>query len=226
LSGQLPWDDVKYLCKTYKTDALVSLDLLETSVQTDIKKDVSFYEVTNIGYITEDVEKATMKIKYKAHISVYNSLAKILTGYVLTDTLYWEDSDRSIIKLFEKFTPVKEALMETGIAIALDFADEITPNWERDKRDLFVRGDKRFREALLFIKNNELEKAVNILNEVLQQAESEKVKSEAEFNLALLYELQGELDQAVEWAQKSYETMNRNNTYNYLEMLKERKINL
>lgn len=226
LAPQLEWDAVKYLCEMYKTDALISLDLFETKVSIDIRKEINFYQTSAITSVEEDIERAFINIGYEAQIRVYDPLKRKITNKVLTDTLYWEDSDRSIVNLFEKFTTVKNALIETGIAVAIEFSELITPVWETEKRELFVHGDSRFRDAFSLVNENKWDQAMKVWNSILEQTNSKKIKSMAEFNIALAYELQGDLDQAIEWALKSYETMYRNNTYNYLEVLNERKINL
>lgn len=47
--------------------------------------------------------------------------------------------------------------------------------------------------------------------------------SKVQLNIALGYEILGDIDNAIGWALKSYETMFRPLTYEYLETLKKRK---
>jgi hypothetical protein len=62
--------------------------------------------------------------------------------------------------------------------------------------------------------------------ETVQNAKSKSLKSKAEFNIALGYEMLGDIDESIKCALQSYETMFRTNTYNYLETLKRRKTEL
>jgi len=60
----------------------------------------------------------------------------------------------------------------------------------------------------------------------IEKTNSKSLKSKAEFNIALGHEMLGDIDSAIDWALKSYDTMYRTNTYNYLETLKFRKNDL
>ena len=220
LIKELPWSEVDDLCETYNTDALISLDYLKTSISTSFNRESNFNPFQGGFY---SVIVAKMSIKYEALIRVYDpAQEKILVRKLLQDTLFWEDYDNSINALFSRFTPVKNALMETGIATALDFTDEITPNWKREWRNFFSGGDNRLKEAALLVRNNQWDSAMAIWGEIENNAKSKSLKSKVELNIALGYEMRGDLNKAIEWAVKSYNTMYHPNTYEYLEILKRR----
>ena len=221
LIRELPWNEVKNLCELYNTDALISIDYMKTKVHTSFDRE-SYFNPFAGGFYS--VAEAKMNVSYNALIRVYDpSQEKVLIRKLLQDTLYWDDNAPTINELFNRFTPVKNALYEAGIAIALDFSDEISTNWRREWREYFATGDVKFKEAAPLIKNNQWEPAMALWKEVEENAKSKNLKSKAEYNIALGYELQGNLDQAIEWALKSYNTMYRASTYNYLEILKQRK---
>ena len=73
------------------------------------------------------------------------------------------------------------------------------------------------------IENNEWEPAMALWKDLAEKSNSKSTRSKAEFNIAIGYELQGNLNEAITWALKSYNTMYRTLTYNYLEVLKRRK---
>jgi hypothetical protein len=58
---------------------------------------------------------------------------------------------------------------------------------------------------------------------MLEKTKSKSLKSKIEFNLALAYEMQGDLNEAIRWGGRSYNSFYRPVTYNYLKTLKERK---
>jgi hypothetical protein len=58
---------------------------------------------------------------------------------------------------------------------------------------------------------------------IAEKAGSKTLKSKAQFNVALGYEILGDIDLAIQWALNSYNTMYRPLTYEYLETLKRRK---
>jgi hypothetical protein len=217
----MEWDEVNELCKTYNTDAVLSLDYFKTRVSTDYTKE-SYYDPGRDGFVWISI--AEMKIYYEALFRVYDPVRKkIILKEFMRDTLIWEDMNRTVEELFHKFTPVKTALSETGIAIALDFSEKISTIWRKENRNFFNKGDKKIKQAAMFVDDNNWETAMVLWKEIEENSKSKQTKSKAEFNLAVGYELQGDLDEAISWALKSYNTMYRQVTYNYLETLKRRK---
>lgn len=220
LMRELPWEDVNYLCETYNTDALISIDHLKTYVSTSLERESGFNPFEG-GFYSAVV--ARMNVNYEALIRIYDpKQERVLIRKLIQDTLFWVDYDPSISNLFNRFTPVKNALIEAGIAIALDFSDEITPNWDYSRRLFFGKGNSNFKKADPLIRNNQLDAAMALWMETAENSKSKNKRSKAEFNIALGYELRGDLNKAVEWALKSYNTMYRANTYEYLEILKRR----
>jgi tetratricopeptide (TPR) repeat protein len=221
MTSEMPWDEVKLLSETYQTDAVLSIDYFKTRVITTYDKESYFSPAANQFY---NMSEATMKISYETLIRIYDpSVEKVLTRMLLRDTLFWKDRDYSAAGLFEHFTPVKKALNEVGIAIALDFSGEIGPLWLRERRSFFATGSSALKQAAPLVNAGQWEPAIALWKDTAEKTKSKSVKSKTEYNIALGYEMQGDLDAAIEWALKSYNTMYRTNTYNYLETLKRRK---
>jgi hypothetical protein len=125
--------------------------------------------------------------------------------------------------LFERFTPVKQALTETGINIALDLSEKIAVQWRPERRRYFTFGNAAMRQADVAASAGDWVKAVDAWINISENARSKSLKSKAELNAALGSEILGNIDVAIEWALKSYSTMYRPLTYEYLETLKRRK---
>jgi len=221
IAGEMPWNEVKELCDTFRTDAILSLDYFKTRVITDYQKTTNFEVYTNAF---ADLSYAEMKISYEALFRVYDPLVeKVIVRRFMRDTVIWEGTDRSARDLFYWYTPVKKALTETGIAIALDLSGEISPRWRTERRSFFGSGNSNFKQAIPLVNSGQWETAIALWKETAENSKSKSVKSKAEFNIALGYEMLGNLDESIVWALKSYETMYRTNTWNYLETLKRRK---
>lgn len=221
IAGEMPWKEVKVLCDTFKTDAILSLDFFKTRVFTNYDKTVNF-EVFSNSF--RDESHAEMKVNYEALFRIYDPVAeKVIMRRFMRDTVVWEGSDRSARDLFYWFTPVKQALTEAGIAIALDLSGEISPAWLTKRRSYFASGDANLKKAVPLVNSGLWEEAIVLWKNTAEATNSKSAKSKAEFNIALGYEMLGDIDMAIEWALKSYTTMYRTNTYNYLETLEQRK---
>ena len=221
IAKEMSWDEVKMLCDTFKTDAVLSLDYLKMKVSTSYEKNSDFDPRSNsfINFV-----EARIKISYDALFRVYDPFEeKILLRKLMRDTIFWEDADYTTNELFNRFTPVKKALTETGIAIALDLSGELCPNWRNEKRAYFASGDSNMKLAAQLVNSGQWESAIALWKETAENTKSKSLKSKAEFNLALGYEMLGDLESSITWGLKSYKTMYRSTTYNYLETLKRRK---
>ncbi|MDD4108739.1 MAG: DUF6340 family protein [Prolixibacteraceae bacterium] len=220
----LPWEEVNRITESFNTDAVLSLDYLKTRIITSYKNE-AYYDPYQNGFYS--AAKAEMLITYNALFRVYDPEKKsIILNETIKDTLLWEDADISARSLFGRFTPVKQALSEAGISIALDLSDKIAVRWNTVTRWYFHKGNSAISDASLLVKNGETENALIILSDALKDTKSKSLKSKMQLNIAVCYEILGDIDQAISMALESYNTQYRTLTYDYLEILKRRKSKL
>jgi hypothetical protein len=221
ISEPMPWNQVVDLCQTFQTDAVLSLDYFKTSISTNYKSE-TLYDHLEDNYFRAYM--AVMAIQYEALFRVYDpEQQKIVDQTIIKDTLWWDDTDVSTRTLFQRLTPVKNALVESGIAIALDYSDKICPDWRSARRKYFYKGNTLFEEAHAAVKNNNWEEALKIWLLIAEQATGKSLRSKAEYNVALAYEMLGDINQAIRWGLRSYETYYHPITVEYLNILKNRK---
>ncbi len=222
IPSQMNWQDIKSLCNRYNTDAILSLDYYLVNVSTSLNR---------INYINTNIDgnsryfQATIMVVYSALFKIYYPRQEIiLTSHLLKDTLIWENSDLLLRNVFLGFSSIKQALLETGIQIALKLSDQIAPAWNQEKRKYFSQGDKSLKTASRFVESDNWDDAMKEWEKIAGSRNANStMRSKAEYNLALGYELKGDLPQAINWGVKSYESMYRQATYNYLLQLKKRK---
>lgn len=220
-SKPMPWTEVKELCDTYNTDAVLSVDLYSARVVTNFEKE-KYFDSGMDEFIT--LSMAQMVIVYDLLFNVYDPIEeKIISREFIKDTLHWEDATNTTRELFERFTPVKQGLTEASVAVALDFSEKITTVWHREKRPIYVKGDTDLKVAGTLIDNGNWEQAIALWKETAENTKSKSTKSKAQLNVAIAYEIQGDIDNAISWALDSYNTMYRQITYQYLELLERRK---
>ena len=220
-SREMQWEEVRALCDTFNTDAVLSMDMFQTHLTTLFEKETMFDPMQEEYYTAA---QAKMVIIYDALFRVYDPVEeKILLREFFKDTLVWEEIAGSTYELFEQLTPVKQALTESGIAIAIDFSEKISTVWRREKRPIYVKGDDKLKLAGTLIDTGEWDQAIVLWKEVEKSAKSKSTKSKAQLNLAMAYEIKGDVNEAIVWALESYNTMYRQITYQYLELLERRK---
>jgi len=204
---------VRKICSDYNTDALMVLERFSNKVMVDYSKERS--GVNEYHY-------ASVDLKYNAFFRVYkpgkNSLVKEIE---LIDTIYWESSDYTIERLFGKLPSIKQTLINAGIKVALEVDEKLSPTWTSEKRGYFLFSPKNDR-GQQFMNDNNYEEAGKYWAE-MSQSGNKKTRSKAEYNLALISELNGDVDGALEWGLKSFYSYYRYQTEIYLKKLKARK---
>ena len=220
-ANAMEWQEVRQLCNLYQTDAIVAVDMFETHVATDLE-DGSVFDPMQGIFIS--AVGAQMAIVYDALFRIYDPKhEQIVVREVFKDTLFWEDKALDVRELFAEFTPVKQALTEAGISLALDFSEKISTSWESENRVIFSKGSSKLKEIALLTDNSDWTPAIEAWQNIVNGSGSKSEKSKALFNLAVACEIQGDIDCAIDYALESYNMAYHPLTYQYLELLETKK---
>lgn len=213
---KLDWDEVSSLCQEFNTDALLVIERYYNKIMTG-------YNVFNGSNGDASYASASIDSKYDVVVKVYDpAKQEIIRQLVVDDTISWRDGGYSTEKIFDQLPLIKECLIQTGVQAALDLDDKLSPNWVKEDRIFFVINKSDPGQINLLANDNKWQEAYDYW---LQYTKSTKksVKAKAEFNLALASEMLGDIDLAIEWANKSYYTKYMQQTQNYLLTLKKRQ---
>jgi len=210
-------DQVREICTTFKTDALMVLERFVTKTMADFSAD-RFINAASYVYNYN----ATLDVKYNASFRIYKPGAKTFVKEIeLNDTIYWESSDYTQERLFGKLPSVKQALINVGIKVALDVDSKLSPIWIPEKRGYFLFKRKED-QGQLFMIDNKYDEAGQYWAEMAKST-NKLTRSKAEYNLALISELNGDIDKAIEFGLKSFYSHYRFQTETYLKKLEARK---
>jgi hypothetical protein len=218
LPDTLNSNQVSEICRNYNTDALIVMERFLTKPMTDISEETRFDPYA--GYVKS--YNATLDLKYDAFFRVYQPGRKALVKEIaVSDTIYWESSDTKLDQLLSKLPTVKKAMINGAIKVALDLDSKISPTWVPEKRGYFLfRPKDDLGEK--YMKENKLDEAARFWGE-MEKSTNKNIRSKAEYNLALLNELNGDIDRAIEYGLKSFHTYYRFQTETYLKKLEARR---
>ncbi|WP_462280626.1 DUF6340 family protein [Salinivirga cyanobacteriivorans] len=161
---------------------------------------------------------AAVRVPYKIEWTIIsNGEAKPFT---YQDTVWAEGYKRSFDKLADlvRFNEViKYIIRKTGV----EFAHQLVPHWKLATRYYYRSGNNDFQRAAYFMDNGDYEKAAKIWKQYSQSG-NRSIVGNALLNLAVYHELNGDIDQAMEYASQAAEQKNEL-AVKYLKTLKERK---
>ena len=218
----LTWNEIETLCEEYKVDAIFSLAFYDTDTKVS-------YKATMLD-IPNDLG---VKVAVPAHELTLNTLVengwRVYDPYTkrIADELVFSDHVVSVgkginpIKAYEAIIGRKEAVLHQSKYMGMDYAQRLLSYKHRVNRDYFVRGTDNFKIAQRKAQAGDWDGAA-----VLWQQETvnpdPKVAGRACYNMAISNEINGELDEAMQWASKSYTDYNNNYALSYLNTLKYR----
>lgn len=219
----LDWDYVEAICEMYQTDALIVLENMAIRAVTNYKSGYG-YDYDILGNRLK-YHYASMDFYSRAHWRIYDPKVKVAVVDIIMnmDTIYWDNTDFEIIDLFKGLPTIKDATITTAIKLAFNFNDVIAPRWVSDTRYYYVMKNAAIDSAIQMAAEGNWAGA---LENWLQFADYGKrsEKSKIMLNIALGYEMVGDIERAIEWAKKSRKNYYREITNTYLTELLKRQV--
>jgi len=218
----LQWDSVDKICRESNTDALFSLELFDAESKINYAATPANINVgiTNLPAVEHHVSMTT---SVKTGWRIYDPSNRIiLDEYVLGRDISSSGSGinpaAAVSALAGRIEAVKDVSTQAGQA----YASRILPYWIRVSRDYFVGGDDNFKTAKRKAQSGNWDGAAEIWQQETKNTDG-KLAGRACYNMAIISEINGNLDGAISWAQKSYEDYKIRVALNYLNILKYRK---
>lgn len=220
----LDWKSVQDICQANHADVLFSLELFDT----DSKIAYSALPVkinTPLGNIPAVHQEAAMTTSVKAGWRIYDPNNKmILDESAIARQLVFRGSGINPVLAAKALIERKEAVRQVGAKAGAAYAYSVIPVWLRVSREYYVRGNYNFKIARRKAESGNWDGAAQIWNNETKAAKR-KVAGRACYNMAIISEINGNLDEAIKWAQQSYEDYNVKMALRYIRVLENRKVN-
>ena len=218
----LQWDSVQKICKETNTDALFSLELFDTESKLAYGANPTNLNIglTSIAAVEQHVAMST---NLKTGWRIYDPSSRtILDEYILGSNIVLQGSGVNPAVAASGLIGRKEAVKDAGNKAGAAYASRILPYWIRVSRDYFVSGDDNFKTAMRKAQAGNWDGAAQIWQEETGNKNG-TLAGRACYNMAIISEINGDLDGAIQWAQKSYEDYKISLALRYLNILRYRK---
>ncbi|MGE0076533.1 MAG: DUF6340 family protein [Bacteroidales bacterium] len=123
---------------------------------------------------------------------------KITNSYLYRDTLSWEATDWTEVKIGNQLPGVFTATAYAGADAAEKYASLIAPTWKNDTRILFNTGSKLFIQAEKLAEHGQWLDAAALWQK-LTSDKNTVIAAKAAFNMALANEMLGNFEVAIDW---------------------------
>ncbi|NDW13245.1 tetratricopeptide repeat protein [Bacteroides sp. 214] len=121
-----------------------------------------------------------------------------------TDSIFWEDFQRSEGYLRKQMISEEELVKEASDFAGTILVKHFTPQWVTADRYFFIDNSINMRDAAVHARENNWEEAVELWKKAYED-KSEKRKTRAATNIALYYEMQDDYENALAWIAKAKE---------------------
>ena len=162
-------------------------------------------ESTLIEYLPEwGVYAGTLDLKVYPTVKVYLPQRN---GPMVTvnasDSIFWDHAAPSMAQAGAGLISEKEMLREASEFAGTIPVSHMLPHWKTASRYLFTGGSVNMRDAAVFVREDNWDKAIELWKQTYEKKKKGKQKMYAAYNIALGYEMQDSIHTAEEWALKA-----------------------
>ncbi len=147
--------------------------------------------------------------------------AKIADSKITLDTLYFQTEPWYFDESINEFDFRKDVLIKSASHAGMGYGKRISPFWTETGRLIFKNGSKELRKGFKESQLGNWQNAANYWQKALNNPQILN-QAKAAFNLGLAYEMDGSLEPAIEWVQKSVEIFPDTINNIYLHILQKR----
>lgn len=218
----LSWDEVAHLSSNYDVDAIFELSFFDTDAQIDYKT-FPVKVKTAIGVDVPVIEhRATIKTLIKTGWRIYDPLNKLIRDeFIIHKNTVSQGAGINPVKAAEAIIGRKESVLQISNQIGHNYALRILPYKTRVSRDYFVRGTDNFKIAKRRAQTGNWNGAAELWEKEVSSTNG-KVAGRACYNMAIINEINGDINKAIEWASISYTDYKNKNALRYINILKRR----
>ncbi|MDP4130826.1 MAG: DUF6340 family protein [Bacteroidota bacterium] len=222
--ASLGWDEVEKICRENGVDALFALEVFDTDSKLSYSANPVNIQVPVVGNVPGIEHQVNMQTVVKIGWRIYDPAGKnILDEYEISRQLSFSGRGVNPVAAASAVINRNEAVKEVSTEVGQAYAQRIIPCWIRVNRDYYVRGTDNFVIAKRKAQTGNWDDAAKLWQNETSSS-NKKVAGRACYNMAIINEINGDLDGAIKWAQRSYENYNNRLALGYVNILKNRQI--
>ena len=220
----LGWDTIAKLCAKNNAQALIALETYDSDCF--ITHENGQVTVNNqFGIPIPNVHLfVTQRINVKLGFRIYDLKSRtILDQYTYGYHRTFNSEASSIGEIMNGVLNRQEAINKTCYDAGIYLSKRITPAWFNESRAMYVKRGSSFmarggRQAMV----GNWKEAMENWKQVLATNPKRKLAGRASYNLALAYEMSGDLNAAQDWISKSYGDYNNKRALYYQNTINRR----
>ncbi|MCA1757044.1 MAG: DUF6340 family protein [Bacteroidales bacterium] len=211
----LPWEMVTDLCNESGTDALIALESYDSDFTVSAAPAMG---ANALGIGT--AAKTTVRCGFRFY---YPSERIILDEFIFSHQLSADNTALPVLGTINSIARRKEAIMKASSQAGSVYASRVLPNWILTTREYYKKGkgNPDLETGARMMELNRWNNAIESLSAAMESGHR-KVRGRAAHNLAIVYEILGDLNNASEWAAVAWGEYREKRSREYSRHLRDR----
>ncbi|HLT50837.1 MAG TPA: DUF6340 family protein [Arenibacter sp.] len=218
----LSWETIDRLCRENGVDLIFELAYYDTDTQVAFK--IGTGQLPNeIGLkVSVPMHEVSLNTQIKNGWRIYDpQIREIVDEIEYLDQFVSVGKGINPLKAVEAVTRRNESVVQYSKDMGNAYGLRLSPTKHRVSRDYFVRGTDNFVIAKRRAQTGDWEGGAQLWAKEVHHPKS-KIAGRACYNMAIINEINGNLDAAMEWASKSYTDHGNKDALRYLDLLRYR----
>ena len=218
----LSWEQVEQLSEEYDVEAIFSLEFYNTD--SDISYSTRRVMVEGpLGVQIPALEHlASVETMVTGGWRIYDVEARlVLDEFIQNNRVITSGSGINPAEAVKAVTGRTEAVQAISRDMGLMYADRIVPFYTRVRREYFVKGHDLFELAQRRAQTGNWDGAGDIWLRLTDHSDR-KIAGRAHYNMGIISEINGDLDEAIMWVRTAYEDYGEKKALDYLRVLQNR----
>lgn len=218
----LSWEIVDKVCSESEMDAIFALERFDTDTRisySNRKVDMK----TPLGNIPAIEHQADMETIVRTGWRIYYPQGRsILDEYVQDESVVFHGKGINPVLAAAALIGRKEAVLDVSNKAGHNYALRLIPYELSVMRDYYIKGTENFKTAMRMARTGNWDGAGELWQKETENPDR-KIAGRAFYNMAIISEINGDLDTALQYARKSYENYNNKLGLRYSRILEGRK---
>ena len=220
--ASLNWDTVERICAENEVDVLFVLSFYDTDTQIDYRATTMLLP-NNLGIkVAVPAHELTLHTLIKNGWRIYDPYQKrIADEFLCQDQVVSVGKGINPVKAYEAIAGRREAVLQYSNNMGIAYTRRLQPSYRRISRDYYVRGSHNFVVAKRRAQTGDWNGAADLWAKEVNNSDP-KIAGRAHYNMAIINEINGDFDTAIDWASKAYADYNNKPALRYINALKYR----
>jgi len=176
-------------------------------------------DVAEIFNQEDNTFTAYMEARYEKHWSIHYPEKQQVFNLITKDTVYWESESYYRQRALNGLPDRRDALIDGALITGGRDVNKFIPYWEEVERYFFSSNNKAFKQGMDAVYKKDWDVAITNWESYLLKSNNDIQKAKAAHNLAVVYEIKGNIEKAYEYSNKSLECFMNTVVVNYQHLL-------